>query len=80
MTGECIDLGYFSVLVPVEFANSWSEHPCTDKCTYSADDMNAVGSRVIVKSPLCKEAAAPGPVRFDRIDERRDDCRIDTVA
>ena len=80
MTGERIDLSYFSVLVPVEFANSWSEHPCTDKCTYASDHMNAVGTCVIVEAPLCEEASAPCPVRFDRVDQRGDDGRIDTVT
>ncbi len=33
-----------------------------------------------MKSHLCKEPAAPDPVRFDRIDHRRDNCGINAVG
>ena len=72
VTGKCIDFCHLSVLVFFEFPDPGSQHPCSDERTDTADHVDAVGACIIVESPLDQESAAPGPVCFDRIDDRRD--------
>ena len=80
MTRKCIDLDDLSGLVFGELSDSRPQDRCADQRANSADHVDAVRTRKIMEADTCQPASAPGPVRFDRIDHRGDDCGVDTVG
>ena len=79
VAGECADLDY-SVFVYLEFTDTGAEDLCADKSGDTADHVDRAGAGEIVEAHLTEPAAAPDPVRFDRIDNSGDNTRVYTIG
>ena len=80
MTGECVDLDHLAVFITLIFSETGSEHRRADQRRDTADHVDRAGTCVVMEPELTQPAAAPDPVRFDRVDEQRDNARVDTVS
>ena len=68
MTGERTYL-HAAVLLLLELADTSSEDLRADKSGDTADHMDSAGARKIVEAEVAQPAAAPDPVRLDRVDD-----------
>ena len=75
VTRNCTSLAILSVL-----ADTGTEDCSTDKGGNAADHVYRRGACEVVEAKLCEPAAAPDPVTGDRIDDRRNNHRVNAVC
>ena len=79
MSGERVDLDDLALLVFHKLADAGPEHPRADERAQAADHMDARRTRKVMETDLRKPAATPDPVSLNGVDQRGDDCGINTV-
>ena len=75
VTRDCTSLAVLGVLT-----DTGTEDGCTDQSGNAADHMYRRGACEIVEAKLCEPAAAPDPVTGNRVNDRRNNHRVNAVC
>ena len=75
MTRDCTSLAVLGVLT-----DTGTEDGCTDQSGNAADHMYRRGACEIMEAKLCEPTAAPDPVTGNRVNDRRNNHRVNAVC